>query len=334
MENIEKKQSGSKIAKNLNEISCYIDSVDSTVSALEKDLSIYLKIIKKINIQSSQQKPNTVSVPLLEKCAIACQLSYNREKSNKNDWLKEIIENKIFKSVQPFNLTNKVIQGYFGIDFADNVFIIFRGSDSFNDWRANLTAIFEPLNTDQPKKKSKSRSKFGFNFNIDFQKIKPYTALNNKILIHKGFIDIFKKEFKNSLEDQDFLSSHIANHPQKKIIVSGHSLGGALAYLCAEDIAYNSKNQNKNNEIDLCCITFGAPRIGNKHFKNYYNKKVRNTFRVSYGNDIVTKIPLVFFNYRHIGKHYDLGPSKIMKILHFLSVFKDHEIENYITALK
>jgi len=114
--------------------------------------------------------------------------------------------------------------------------------------------------------------------------------------------------------------------------VSGHSLGGALAYLCAEDITYNRKIYGLHDNTEICCITFGAPRIGNKRFKEYFNKNVPNTFRISYGNDIVTKIPPVFLNYRHIGKHYDLGPN--LKLLHILSAFKDHEIKNYIGALK
>ena len=330
MEKSKKEQSSCKINESLNEIYHYLNSLNSLISILEEDLSMHLKLIKKINIQSNQKFPNEIRISLFEKCATACQLSYNRVKSKNDDWLKSIIDNNVFKLVQPFNLTNKVIQGYFGIDFSDNIFIIFRGSDSFDDWKTNLTALFEPLNLKQPKPKPKSR--FHFNFNIDFQKVKPYSILDKKILIHKGFIDTFKKEFKNSIVDQEFLRNHIINHPEKKIIVSGHSLGGALAYLCAEDIAYNWKKHYKNNNIKLYCITFGAPRIGNKCFKNYYDKRVPHTFRISYGNDIVTKIPPVFLNYRHTGKHYNLGTN--MKLFHILSAFKDHEIGNYINALK
>ena len=95
-----------KIYENLNEISHYMNSLDSTISVLEKDLSVYINLIKKLNIQSDQKKQTEIPISLFEKCATACQLSYNRKKTRNDVWLDSIIKNDFFKSVHSFNFTN------------------------------------------------------------------------------------------------------------------------------------------------------------------------------------------------------------------------------------
>lgn len=53
---------------------------------------------------------------------------------------------------------------------------------------------------------------------------------------------------------------------------AGHSLGGALASLAAYDIAV---------ELGLShveCVTFGAPRVGNRPFVAHYNRLVKDTW--------------------------------------------------------
>lgn len=54
----------------------------------------------------------------------------------------------------------------------------------------------------------------------------------------------------------------MALYPSAKIIVSGHSLGGALAVLCALDL------HRTYNKVDRL-TTIGQPRIGNSEFANY-----------------------------------------------------------------
>ena len=46
----------------------------------------------------------------------------------------------------------------------------------------------------------------------------------------------------------------------ERILVTGHSLGGALAILCAKKIA----KLNKSIKVDV--ITLGAPRVGDASF--------------------------------------------------------------------
>ncbi|KAL2610682.1 hypothetical protein R1flu_029255 [Riccia fluitans] len=68
-------------------------------------------------------------------------------------------------------------------------------------------------------------------------------------------------------------------------IVTGHSMGGAMASLCALDLAANFGLK------DLKVITFGQPRIGNSIFAAAYYALVPNTVRMTHNHDIVPHLP-------------------------------------------
>ncbi|KAL6185933.1 hypothetical protein ACLB2K_042055 [Fragaria x ananassa] len=69
------------------------------------------------------------------------------------------------------------------------------------------------------------------------------------------------------------------------IMVTGHSMGGAMASFCALDLRVNQKEKN------VQVMTFGQPRIGNAIFATYYSKLVPNTIRITNGNDVVPHLP-------------------------------------------
>lgn len=99
--------------------------------------------------------------------------------------------------------------------------------------------------------------------------------------VHAGFRDAFfsvQSELSNAL------------HDAKNTIVTGHSLGGALATLTAHWLG----------ERVTACYTFGSPRVGDFTFARYYNAQLHDqTFRVVNEDDPVTRVP--FFLYRHVG---------------------------------
>ncbi|XP_009606863.1 lipase-like isoform X1 [Nicotiana tabacum] len=94
-----------------------------------------------------------------------------------------------------------------------------------------------------------------------------------------------------------------------QIIVTGHSMGGAMAAFCALDLRVHLGCQN------ISVMTFGQPRIGNAAFASYYSKRVPNTIRVTNGHDIVPHLPPYYRyfpqkTYRHFPREvwlYDLG---------------------------
>jgi predicted lipase len=112
------------------------------------------------------------------------------------------------------------------------------------------------------------------------------------------------------------------------VIVTGHSLGGAIATLCAVDIQYNFGD--RLNQIEL--YTFGALKTGNRGFRDSFNTRVPNSYRFVNGLDIVPALPRPWQRYTHTDQEYRLGSRLSWR---FLSKrFTDHDIKNYIQALQ
>jgi predicted lipase len=82
------------------------------------------------------------------------------------------------------------------------------------------------------------------------------------------------------------------------VIVTGHSMGGAMASFCALDLAINLGS----NSVQL--MTFGQPRVGNAAFASYFAKYVPNTIRVTHGHDIVPHLPPYFSFLPHLTYHH------------------------------
>ncbi|KAL3508054.1 hypothetical protein ACH5RR_033436 [Cinchona calisaya] len=83
-----------------------------------------------------------------------------------------------------------------------------------------------------------------------------------------------------------------------KIMVTGHSMGGAMAAFCALDLVVNI------GEKDVQVVTFGQPRIGNAAFVSYYSQFVPNTIRVTHEHDIVPHLPPYYHHFPQKTYHH------------------------------
>jgi triacylglycerol lipase len=125
------------------------------------------------------------------------------------------------------------------------------------------------------------------------------------IKVHCGFQDAL-----NSLAGQitTFLQPFRAPAPAapaKKLFITGHSLGGAMATLfAASEIAAGRAG-------DLSALyTFGSPRVGNKAFKDWFNAALHAPkCRFVNDEDIVTRVAPRELDYEHIDKVYFLDAS-------------------------
>ena len=110
---------------------------------------------------------------------------------------------------------------------------------------------------------------------------------------------------------------------------TGHSLGGALATLCALDVQYNFPDKQ------VSCYTFGSPKVGNSYFKDSFNKRVPQTYRFVNSADTVPALPPGGFEhvgiFQHIGPTASVVESLIDKVL---DVVDDHFPYNYIKSLQ
>ena len=131
----------------------------------------------------------------------------------------------------------------------------------------------------------------------------PYGNYSSDIRVHKGFIKCYKSVRGKILQYIAANKNEIAY-----VFLTGHSLGGALALLCAVDIQYNYPN------LKLEVYTSGAPAVGNKAFARSYNRRVPDTTRTYARKDIVPKLPPKWFGrklhggYKHVSKKYAIGP--------------------------
>ncbi len=95
-------------------------------------------------------------------------------------------------------------------------------------------------------------------------------------------------------------------YPGYSIVVTGHSLGGALATLCALDLS----TSYAANQIYL--YNYGSPRIFNQAGADWAssNAGINIGARRTHYQDIVPHVPPEFLGFHHIsGEIYENGPS-------------------------
>jgi len=144
------------------------------------------------------------------------------------------------------------------------------------------------------------------------------TALAETIgRVHRGFkreVDDIWPTIEKNLQDNS-----------KTLWFTGHSLGGAMATICAGRCMLS---HIKSNPAQI--FTFGSPRVGNKRYINYV--KVNHVRWVN-NNDIVTKMPPAWFGYRHTGDEHYLDTEGKLRKLNLLQRRKD-AWDGFISGIK
>ncbi|QGQ45485.1 lipase family protein [Metabacillus sediminilitoris] len=99
-----------------------------------------------------------------------------------------------------------------------------------------------------------------------FQVLYPYVKNGGKT--SRGFTCLYQSTRNNLIRQLNKLST------SKKLFVTGHNYGGALATLAALDIAVNTGFKNP------FVYTYGSPRIGDPVFASRFNQVVKNSIRI------------------------------------------------------
>ncbi|KAL8924995.1 MAG: hypothetical protein Q9172_002424 [Xanthocarpia lactea] len=166
------------------------------------------------------------------------------------------------------------VTGYVAIDNTRALTVLaFRGSSSVRNFVADANFLAEP------------------------------TDICPSCTAHNGFWDSWVEARPGVLAA---LKTAAASHPNNRVIVTGHSLGGAIADLAAAEI--------RNSGITADLYTYGAPRIAGKTLSDYItNQNKGGNYRVTHKDDPVPRLPPVVLGFVHISPEYYISsPNNVV----------------------
>jgi len=160
-----------------------------------------------------------------------------------------------------YNSTHDIF-GYVGFN-GDTVEVVFRGTveNSLQDWLDD----------------------------IEFFPIKPFPSAP-KAFVHGGFMEAYESI---RLDVKTAVVALVAKIKPSYVIITGHSLGAAIATLCAAELA-------PLLPVPVQLYTYGSPRVGNSYFVQYFENLVKVAFRMTYSRDLVPHLPLTALDFHHI----------------------------------
>lgn len=310
-----KKKKKSVYIKNiLKKIKSYcnndVEFKNGTIKAAGKDdsatfinMDMY-KIYKKLDIGKN--------LPFVKQLKTACDYSnhvYMFEKSDKYEYdpekgeyteltSEESNETEENKSNQQSEVDeSSPYFGYFGDNFAGSVDIITKGEEE-----GTLYVTFRG-----------TYSKDDALIDSDFTKLE-CNFLGGKC-VHRGFLNRYL-QLQEGMKKLIREKVHDYNKDIKKIVVTGHSLGGALSTLAALDFQQDQKfifeGSSKSKKIPVNLITFCSPRVLSfeaydyvmEHNKIFPQNGENSAVRIYRHGDVVASIPLGSMGYKHFGEVY------------------------------
>lgn len=158
-------------------------------------------------------------------------------------------------------------EGYVGYQASQNlIVVVYRGTESIENWIDDARFLLTTY---------------------------PYCA---GCEVHTGFYKAHQSVWSGVLAEVKRLRSKYTTY---NLLVTGHSLGGAVATLAAMEFTVQGIPVKY-------AYTFGSPRVGNPSFGDYVGAKLPDMRRVTHYKDTVPHVPYESMGYRHvINEHYE-----------------------------
>jgi len=124
--------------------------------------------------------------------------------------------------------------------------------------------------------------------------------------VHRGFWNAWVELEEKVVAALGNLALH---HQTTAVIVTGHSMGGAMA----GDAAISLKLKHG---YDTTVVNFEAPRCGNQKFMSALRQEVPNFWRITHANDIVPHSPPEAFGFYHAATEVFFPSSTYTDLTH------------------
>ncbi|HNY22563.1 MAG TPA: lipase family protein, partial [Treponemataceae bacterium] len=197
----------------------------------------------------------------------------------------------IFKKLKSTDKAPEVPIGFVARKDGD-LYVAFRGTETANEWIGNFNQRL-----------------------VDFF----IPGYGN---VHEGFQNSYL-----SVRD-DVIAAVTGAGGAKRLYVTGHSLGAALATFATCDIEANA------GKTALATYTYGSPRPGDAAFSAAYgNRFGGRTFRVENSSDIVPEVPFPAQFLGFLGGYFAHVDTPVMINVQKNDVEKNHAIATYVEAL-
>ncbi|KAL8917515.1 MAG: hypothetical protein Q9172_005818 [Xanthocarpia lactea] len=130
------------------------------------------------------------------------------------------------------------------------------------------------------------------NWQADWDMIRVSTDFCDDCHIHRGFRNSWQ-EIRDAVMEN--MKRAVERHPKYRIVVTGHSLGGAVATIAAAALRRIDERFAGTTEL----YTFGSPRVANKEAARWFSDQARWSWRITNENDVVPRLPPRILGYHH-----------------------------------